>query len=397
VSLDELPDPDAPADLEIDPDAGAFGLLPRLSSRQVRLGERLPEVQKRLAPALDWLRAALGEGVTSDPVEIVWRPAGLRRAGVVIQLGWPRLASRVGVGLDATVAHALVDRMLGFDRLPADGRLSVSPVEWGILSYVAAEGLRRLNDGPRGPLGTWDLSVDRVGPDPFDASGQGRLVTLRWPFRLGATDGSVRLWLPETLVARWLTLDVPSTSPRTLPAGPRDALTSVWRAESGTVSLPRGLKTLRAGGVLPLTNSPLRGTPQNPSGPVTLFLDLAERTGRLTIPAEPVPLSGGGRLTVTGPVRQVATPREALPMSTPPSTTTPPALAVDVPVTLVVELGRLNLTVNRLADLKPGDVLELGRHSREPVELTSGGRLVARGELVLIDTELGVRVTGVYL
>jgi flagellar motor switch protein FliN len=66
-------------------------------------------------------------------------------------------------------------------------------------------------------------------------------------------------------------------------------------------------------------------------------------------------------------------------------------------VTLVVELGRVNLPLSRVADLKPGDVVELGRHSREPVELTSGGRLVARGELVLIDTELGVRVTHVFL
>jgi flagellar motor switch protein FliN/FliY len=70
---------------------------------------------------------------------------------------------------------------------------------------------------------------------------------------------------------------------------------------------------------------------------------------------------------------------------------------LDVPVTLTVELGRVNLSLNRLADLKPGDVIELGRHSREPVELTSNGRLVARGELILIDTELGVRVTHVFL
>lgn len=69
----------------------------------------------------------------------------------------------------------------------------------------------------------------------------------------------------------------------------------------------------------------------------------------------------------------------------------------DIPVTLTVELGRVNLTLSRLADLKPGEVVELGRHSREPVELTSGGRLVARGELVLIDTELGVRVTSIFL
>ena len=73
------------------------------------------------------------------------------------------------------------------------------------------------------------------------------------------------------------------------------------------------------------------------------------------------------------------------------------AEALEVPVTLAVELGRVNLTLSRLADLKPGDVLELGRHSREPVELTSGGRLVARGELVLIDTDLGVGVTHLFL
>jgi flagellar motor switch protein FliN/FliY len=69
----------------------------------------------------------------------------------------------------------------------------------------------------------------------------------------------------------------------------------------------------------------------------------------------------------------------------------------EIPVTLTIELGRVNLSLARLADLKPGDVVELGRHTREPVELTSGGRLVARGELVQIDTELGVRVTHVFL
>ncbi len=71
--------------------------------------------------------------------------------------------------------------------------------------------------------------------------------------------------------------------------------------------------------------------------------------------------------------------------------------ALDLPVTLVVELGRVNLPLSRLADLKVGDVVELARHSRAPVELTSNGRLVARGELVLIDTELGVRVNEVFL
>ena len=47
-----------------------------------------------------------------------------------------------------------------------------------------------------------------------------------------------------------------------------------------------------------------------------------------------------------------------------PPSSAPKASPLDVPVTLTVELGRVNLTLSRLADLKPGDVIELSRHSR---------------------------------
>jgi type III secretion system YscQ/HrcQ family protein len=95
----------------------------------------------------------------------------------------------------------------------------------------------------------------------------------------------------------------------------------------------------------------------------------------------------------------VANKSENQPMSQSSTSSGTPSAAssLDVPVTLTVELGRVNLTLTQLADLKAGDVVELNRHSRAPVELTSNGRLVARGELVLIDTDLGVRVTNVFL
>ena len=81
----------------------------------------------------------------------------------------------------------------------------------------------------------------------------------------------------------------------------------------------------------------------------------------------------------------------------PPRTATPVVDPLDAPVTLTVELGRLTVPLSRLADLKPGEVLEVNRHSREPVEISSNGRIVARGDLVLIGDELGVRVTSVFL
>src|SRR5262249_41251512 len=112
------------------------------------------------------------------------------------------------------------------------------------------------------------------------------------------------------------------------------------------------------------------------------------------------PLSGGGRLTLTAPLRFEPTPREPIAVSTQHMTPLPDptgAPATDVPVTLVVELGRVNLTLGRLADLMPGDVVELGRHSREPLGRAPGGRRGAGGEVVQSDGGRGGRGTQFFL
>jgi type III secretion system YscQ/HrcQ family protein len=316
---------------------------------------------------------------------------------VIAQLTWPRLSTRIGLGIEPPLAHALVDRLLGFDRLPAEGRLQVTPVEWGILSFLIARGLERLDESP-GPLGPWDLTVDRVGPDSFDPSGLGPIVTWRWRARLGSASASIRLWLPESLLALWL-IDDPPAPDGPLPIGRFADLTSEWRAEAGRIELPRGLARLRPGALLLIEGSPLGGTPKSPQGRIELVQrDAATRS---TFETRAVPGSSAARLTVTSALRREARPRESQLMSDPaqadPSRSASTTAPADVPVTLTVELGRVNLPLHRLADLKPGDVLELGRHAREPVELTSGGRLVARGELVQVDAELGVRVVQVYL
>jgi type III secretion system YscQ/HrcQ family protein len=327
------------------------------------------------------------------------RAAGLLRPGLVAELHWPSRRTRLGLGIETPVGHAIVDRLLGFERTDAETRRQLTPVEWGILTFVIARCLDELSQGA-GPLGVDDLVLDRAGPDRFSTGDLGTIVTLRWSVRIGAVTGAVRLWIPLEL----LTQCVEELTDGALPTGrlPRlDALTSLWRAEAGTIAMPRGLGRLRVGGVLPIDDRALQGTLQSPAGVIRLVLKLTDGGGRCTIRAELVPHSGGARVIVTSNLQTEPTPREALSMSSPSELPPPPAgaaaAAAELPVTLVVELGRVNLTLARLADLKPGDVVELGRHSRAPVELTSGGRLVARGELVQIDTELGVRVTHVFL
>jgi flagellar motor switch/type III secretory pathway protein FliN len=66
--------------------------------------------------------------------------------------------------------------------------------------------------------------------------------------------------------------------------------------------------------------------------------------------------------------------------------------ALEAPVVVRVELGAVSMTAAAWAKLRPGDVIETGRRVAEPVILRVAGRVVARGELVDVEGEVGVRV-----
>lgn len=65
----------------------------------------------------------------------------------------------------------------------------------------------------------------------------------------------------------------------------------------------------------------------------------------------------------------------------------------DVPVTVSAVLGRTRLEIASLVALGPGAILELDRRVGEPIDVFVNNRLVARGEVVLIDEKLGVTMT----
>lgn len=413
----------APAETGASVDVGPLGILPKLAGRQVRLDQRLGLLGPDLGSVVAGCNQLLGGGMSVDRFSVQWRASGLQRPGVVAQFAWPRLRTRVALGIDPTLAHALVDRLLGFERRPAEARLQVSPVEWGVLAFLVASGAEQLEQTP-GPLGPWDLTIDRVGPDAFDLAGLGSIITWRWRVRVGQTTGAARLWLPESLLIPWL--DQPLNQ-RDLPSGPSspvrsepaadwsrfDDLASEWRAEAGRITIASGSLTgqLQTGRLLLIDDRPISGTVLSPEGEVAL-VQLA-RSNRLTFRARVQPGSSGDRLVMTSRLEQQPTFREPLMANLadhptnhddPSSNRSEPAAAsvasplesADVSVTLTVELGRVSFPLRRLAELRPGDVVELNRHAREPVDLSSNGRLVARGELVQVDTELGVRITQVF-
>lgn len=68
-------------------------------------------------------------------------------------------------------------------------------------------------------------------------------------------------------------------------------------------------------------------------------------------------------------------------------------LVLDVGLKLTVELGRANLPIKKVLELTRGSVIELDKVAGEPVDLLANGKLIAKGEVVVIEDNFGLRIT----
>jgi flagellar motor switch protein FliN/FliY len=115
--------------------------------------------------------------------------------------------------------------------------------------------------------------------------------------------------------------------------------------------------------------------------------------------AEPAAAPATPAVEVAQPFESVATqPPQGPGSETSTATVTPLPVrglemlhGVDMEVT--VELGRTRMTVRDLLAMTPGAVLELDRAAGSPADLLVNGRLIARGEVVVVDEDFGLRVT----
>jgi len=70
-------------------------------------------------------------------------------------------------------------------------------------------------------------------------------------------------------------------------------------------------------------------------------------------------------------------------------------MLLDIPLQVTVELGRTNRSVKEILELSAGSIIELDKLAGEPVDILVNSRLVAKGEVVVIDENFGVRVTDI--
>jgi flagellar motor switch protein FliN/FliY len=110
-----------------------------------------------------------------------------------------------------------------------------------------------------------------------------------------------------------------------------------------------------------------------------------------------------GNVAAAGEIIEPAVTSAAASFDAPVQAPTPVARAINtgdrlellgnVEMDITAELGRTRMTVRELLSLTPGTVVELDRAAGSPVDLFVNGTLIARGEVVVVDEEFGVRVS----
>ena len=67
-------------------------------------------------------------------------------------------------------------------------------------------------------------------------------------------------------------------------------------------------------------------------------------------------------------------------------------MLLDVDLDVYIELGRTNLSIKRILELTPGSIVELDRMAGEPVDLLVNEKVIAKGEVVVLDENFGIRI-----
>ncbi|MCG0237982.1 MAG: flagellar motor switch protein FliN [Firmicutes bacterium] len=333
-----------------------------------------------LAAAWSLAPAVLGGPVEAGPVELKEESPASLAAG----LGEGSLWGRIPVGeaeawvlISDPLAQALLQQAFG-GQAPAgaaegDGAGAGASALQEILSQLLSRGLQRLLEatGVQEPLG--GLTVGGPGPGEETA-----LVACRQEVRLGSgAGGTLALALPVALAERLLA----GTGARG--GAPTPAAGGAGAAPATGVTSPAGPTPTTGAG----TAAPVGAGAAAPAGAGT-----GSAAGGSTAPAAgPAPTAGTGIS-----YRPVQFEELDPPAGEPPKVDARNLdLLLDVTLQVTVELGRTHRQIRDVLALAPGSVLELEKLAGEPVDVLVNGKLIARGEVVVIDEHFGVRITDI--
>jgi type III secretion system YscQ/HrcQ family protein len=354
-----------------------FGSLARLSREEVAWARTLG-----MPPGAASVSGAIGEDLTADlgvPFSLAFEgqewmgepPPALASPGCFAVVELPPQPGRIVVEADLDLALGLADRLLGGSGQRLQILRPPSLLERGILSYFFLRALARADERwlraagirPRlvGVFAQWSLAAERH----VVCTLAGKAAELR---------GSIRIYVPRCALESGA---LRARRTARLPGLLHGAAVEL-RAEAATMRLAGAeLAALAPGDVV------LCGMAAHPDGLVRR-VRLRAAGGRGGLAAAASPGEGGFVLRI----ERYEPEREAV-MS---HLTEGERVLAEAEIPVAVELGRLVLPAQEIAALQPGDTLLLERPPGAPIELRAGGKLVARGELVDVEGELGFRV-----
>ncbi len=382
-----------------------------------RLGEMLDEKISLRAEYVHFIHPSKLKRYVGDPTFLgVLAPIPNKARGLL----------EVEIGL----AHWAIDTLLGGTG-EAVGLRPLTDIEEGVMTFVVLETLKAL--APSLDSSLPKLRLETIAPSLEEAMSvlneEETLAVVQLKAIFGGHTGYVRLFIPESVLA------VAEPPPDALVRRQRRAIDAVehasrlsnvkvWlRAEIAQVEISAGdLSQLRERDVVLVDGLSARPD-QGQGGTAKLKLGLA-RTGYLaadiaiesdrylaTVTAieigEPPPPGGPieGEAQAEGEAEGAEVEERALGEG-PDESTNPGAeradmeegqaegadLLNDVPLQIAVEIGRLPITAEEVVSIKVGHVFDLSRQVGEPLDLSVNGKIVARGELVEIEGNLGIRI-----
>ena len=145
----------------------------------------------------------------------------------------------------------------------------------------------------------------------------------------------------------------------------------------------------------------LDGLPQVETAPATPEAAPADAADATAPAADAPPEPAGPAPATEQPAAAAAAPDNVVPLAgTQPAAGRTMAdrqgdleMLMNVPLPLTVELGSTQRTVRELVDFSIGSIIELGKLAGDPLDIKVNDRVIARGEVVVIDEEFGIRVT----
>ena len=352
----------------------------------------LPTVPREAASALRDARRAVAAAIDATKIgralsEITGTPAALRIADIElvtheapsfgstsVMLGTLDDTVRVHLEIDTELARVIVARTLGRPLKLGHPHVALGPEVEGALLAIVLEVARRAHGRvttlvPAGH-GVWQR-------DPGD-----RRLVIRAAVGLDRNAYAVRA-----------TLDLRKTTP---PA-PTSAHTLLSSLGDLPIALPlaAAVSLVRASDIFAMAP----GDVWMPGDGWTARLD--RESGRLVgeaVLAPPaaargiaVKLGDGGEIVVVGEKTILLDAENAMQSPNQGETATSDVV-LDAPLVVRVEVGAVTLSAAEWASIAPGDIIAVGRRVNDPVILRIAGAEVARGELVDIEGEIGVRI-----